>query len=212
MEKDELEARILNAKRIPRLEWYEREIEKRFKSFADIWSELRDDPLKPYLATHSSLTHYLEDRWGMTDRRQQQLAAAATVKQLLADAAPDLAHIVRNMKEGQVRELAKVPEAERPAVLRAAIADPKGKLTSTVIKQAKARVVGTTTNLPMHIPIKASTEDFAAELERMTSPVEIATRHRDAQEFMEGDAFDQGRKAGMNEIIDIITNAQKATK
>ena len=148
MEKDEIEARVLNAKRKPRLEWYEREIEKRGKAFADILRELRDDPLKPYLATHNSLAHYLEDRWDMTPRRQQQLTAAENVKQILADAAPDLAPIVQNMKEGQVRELAKVPEAERPAVLRAAIADPKGKLTSTVIKQAKAKIINAETGEP----------------------------------------------------------------
>jgi len=166
METDELEARILNAKRKPRLEWYEREIEKRFKSFADIWRELRDDPLKPYLATHSSLAHYMEDRWGMTDRRQQQLAAAATVKQLLSDAAPDLAPIVQNMKEGQVRELAKVPEPERPAVLRAALTDPKGKLTGPVIKRAHAKVIDAATGQPepeqlhLNFDIAAPTDDL----------------------------------------------------
>lgn len=148
MEKDEIEARVLNAKRKPRLEWYEREIEKRGKAFADILRELRDDPLKPYLATHDSLAHYLEDRWSMTPRRQQQLTAAENVKQMLSDAAPDLAPIVQNMKEGQVRELAKVPEPERPAVLRAAIADPKGKLTGTVIKRAHAKVIDAATGQP----------------------------------------------------------------
>jgi len=166
MEKDELEARILNAKRKPRLEWYEREIEKRGKAFADILRELRDDPLKPYLATHSSLAHYLEDRWDMTPRRQQQLTAAENVKQMLADAAPDLAPIVRNMKEGQVRELAKVPEPERPAVLRAAIADSAGKLTSTVIKRAKARIIDAATGQPepeqlhLNFDIAAPTDDL----------------------------------------------------
>jgi len=126
-----------------RLAWYEREIEKRGSAFTAILRELRDDPLKPYLATHGSLAEYLEDRWGMTPRRQNQLMAAQNVREQIASEDPEIAGVVMNMKEGPIRELSSgVPKEKRAQVLRDAMkSSKKGRITAIEIKQAKARVV-----------------------------------------------------------------------
>ncbi len=148
MESLEIEERALNARRKPRLEYYEREIEKRGKDFSNILRELRDDPLKPYLFTHKNLEEYLEDRWGMTARRQQQLLKAKTVREQLAEEMPEHADAILGMNEGTTRELGTAPKEQRAAIFKAAIEDTP-KPQAKTMKAAKARVVGTHTNLPM---------------------------------------------------------------
>lgn len=147
MDSDEIAASLTLTNRKNRLEWYEREIEKRGKAFADILRELRDDKLKPYLATHNSLSEYLQDRWNMTQRRQQQLMAAQSVRDQLAIEDPEIAPVVERMKEGPIREIAAAPKEKRLAILRAAIEQPGTKITAKTIKQAKARIISTQPNL-----------------------------------------------------------------
>lgn len=148
MESEEITNRVENAKRKTRLEWYEAEIEKRARSLAGIFVEMSSDPIKPYLLTHANFEEYCHDRWKMSPRRVQQLKKGESIKALLAAEAPDLAPTIATMNEGQVRELATAPPGKRVEVLREAIKAPK--LNSGTIKQAKARVVGTEQDFPMH--------------------------------------------------------------
>lgn len=156
MDETQVALSVQTTKRKLRLEYYEREIEKRGSAFTAILRELRDDPLKPYLATHGSLSDYLQERWKMTARRQHQLMAAQSVREQVADEAPELADIAKNMKEGPLRELVTTPPEKRVAVLRTAVADKSGKLTNRVIKQAKARIIEPT--IPNPMPSKVNAE------------------------------------------------------
>lgn len=141
MEELEIADRALAGRRRQRLEYYEREIKSRTALLVLIWKELRDDALQPYLATHDSLEHYLIDRWRMTPRRLQQLAAGEVIRaELAAEATPDLAPVVENLKEGVLREVKNTPPAQRMEVIAAAVRTP-GRVTASKIKQARARLV-----------------------------------------------------------------------
>lgn len=142
MDAHEIEIRATHARRKSKLEWYEREIEKRWGSFVTIFRELRDDGARPYLATHENFEHYCEDRWGMTPRRVQQLLAADTVRAQLTDAAPELSREIVKLNERATREIASLPREKQVEILRDAIGQP-GKLTADKMKQAKARVIET---------------------------------------------------------------------
>lgn len=138
---------------------------------------------------------------------------AETVEDLTDKKSPPMGDLPES--ERQTRPMKGLPPSAKKKAWKKAVKSAGGKQpTATQVaaavedmKPAKAREVASEPNLPMHIPIN----DSAEKAEQITDPVEIATRHRDAQEFMEGDSYDQGRKAGMNEIIDIITNARKTT-
>jgi len=137
---NDLAASIEATKRQNRLKWYEDEITKRGKSLAAIFIELRDDPLKPWKLAHDTFDAYCAERWGLTQRRMQQLAAGESVKALLATEAPDMAETVSAMPEGQIRALASVAPEKRIEVLKTAVASTR-KLTAKTIKQAKAIVI-----------------------------------------------------------------------
>lgn len=150
MEADELKNRIVTTQCRNRLTWYEEQIMKATNKVVSILRELRDDPMKPWLATHETLDAYLQDRWGISVRRQRQLFAAEDTRLLLADEAPDLAPEITAMPERQMRVLVETPPARRVEVLRKAIvlgsADGKrtvvrGVATAATMKRAKAIVI-----------------------------------------------------------------------
>lgn len=132
-----------------RLDWYENRIRTHAKGLASVFIELRNDALQPWRISHASYEDYCREVWGMTPRRIQQIAAGESVKALLASEAPDIAPIVQAMPEGQIRELVTAPPEKRAEVVRMAATQP-GKMTASKIKQAKARIIATEENLPMH--------------------------------------------------------------
>lgn len=151
MEAIEIADRALTARRKIKLEWYERELMKTLTSLASMFRQLRDDPEKPYLATHNSFEEYCLEKWKMTSRRTQQLIAADDLRLLLVDSAPtELRGTINGMHEGQLRELITTPEEKRVEVIREAIAMPEkpGKITAAKIKIAKARIVEGVTRGP----------------------------------------------------------------
>lgn len=161
-----------------RLEWNENEIRKGMNSVA---SSLRDiHEKKLWQDGYSSFEDYCQQKFGMSRQRAYQLIGAEGNRLMLADATahePELAAKARSMNDLQAAEFTKLDPAQAVEVLRDAAGQP-GKLTAKKIKQAKARVVGTEQNLPMHtvreiaasIPVKDSTEDFHSELSRITDP------------------------------------------
>lgn len=147
MDADEIQNRILVANLKKKLEWYEDEIRKRGKAFIAIFNELRNDPSKPWRVSHESYEAYCLEVWGMSPRRLQQLAAGESLKALMLESAPDLSKVIQAMPEGQLRELAAVPELKRTDVLREAV-KLEPKLTAKTIKKAKARVIDAETGKP----------------------------------------------------------------
>ncbi len=170
------------------MDWYEREIEKRGKSYVQIFRELHEDKDKPYLAGHESFDAYCLDRWGLTARRVRQVMAAADSRALLVAMTaedPELNRAALALNDSQVSVLNGLPPPVAAEVLKNAIERP-GKMTAGKMKQAKARVVdpvvpeapapaaplpmepavdkcpgGNGTDVPEIVPAEQSTSGFA---------------------------------------------------
>lgn len=141
---------IETSKRKLRMAWYEEKMMKATNQVVSLLREMRDDPLKPWLASHGSLEQYLQDRWGISVRRQQQLFSAEDTRLLLSEEAPDLAETVKAMPERQMRELVQTPPDRRVEVLREAVSIQaaegkrtriRGVVPASTIKRAKAKVI-----------------------------------------------------------------------
>ncbi len=110
MDSEQIALSIITSRRRNKLDWYEREIEKRGKSYVQIFRELHEDKDKPYLAGHESFDAYCLDRWGLTARRVRQVMAAADSRALL------VAMTAGKMKQAKARVVDPVvPEAPAPA-------------------------------------------------------------------------------------------------
>lgn len=134
-----------------RLDWNETEMRKGMNSISSSLRDIHDKKL--WQDKWASFEDYCKEQWGMSRQRAYQLIGAENTRLLLADAANDdseLAKVAGKLNDRQATELVGVPKEQALAVLRDAIKEP-GKLTASSIKQAKARVIGTSTNLPMHV-------------------------------------------------------------
>lgn len=150
MDQLDIADRALAGRRRQKLEWYEREIIMKQTELVSLWKQLRDDPLQPYLANHGSLEEYLIDRWKMSTRRLQQIAAGEVIRAEIAEqASPELAPAVERMNEGVLREIKALPPAQRMPVIAEAVRTP-GKITAAKIKLAKARVIAPTLDASTH--------------------------------------------------------------
>lgn len=133
-----------------RLEWNEKQIRSSMNAIA---SSIRDIHLnKLWQDTHASFEEYCQKVWGMSRQRAYQILGAENTRLLLADAAGEDAPLkaaALKLNDGQAAELEKLPPEQAVEVLREATGRP-GKMTAAKIKQAKARVVSTEQNLPMH--------------------------------------------------------------
>ena len=99
----------------------EAKIKVGISSFYDVGISLviiRDQKL--YRSTHETFESYCQSVWGWGQKRASQIIIAAEVVQSLPDSTN-----CRN--ESQARELARVPAAERPAVLEKAGKNPTAK-------------------------------------------------------------------------------------
>lgn len=180
----EIRERVINGQRRLRLEYYEREIKSRTALLVLIWKELRDDPMQPYLATHDSLESYLVDRWHMTTRRLQQVAAGEVIRaELAAEATPEIAPVVQRMNEGVLREIKALPPAQRMPVIAEAVRLP-GKVTASKIKLAKARVID-----PAPVPAPAPTLGRWTHANDLISCGGIPIARTDIDSPMRGDAI-----------------------
>jgi hypothetical protein len=129
---------IENAKqkqRAVRLQWYREESVKRLNKLLDLFEELRVDALEPWRAQYATFEECCEAEFGVSASRVRQLRNASSVKAALLSEAPDMAPVVKNLNEGQVRELVSTPKEQRMEVLRIAIRD-SGKPTPKAIRQA----------------------------------------------------------------------------
>lgn len=150
----DIAASVLATHRENRLAWYEREIDKRGKSFASIFKELRDDKDKPYLVAYESFDHYCEVRWGMTSRRVRQIIDADNGRLMLAamtEGDPELSGVAAKLNDAQAVELGKLQPEEAVEVL-GKVSRSQGKITAKKIKAANVQSVTIAPNLPMHTP------------------------------------------------------------
>lgn len=101
-------------------------IERGLQTFVEVGTALamiRDNKL--YRAKYTTFALYCEHRWGFSDRRARQIIDAA-----------EIGTIVPVENEGQARELARVPEAERAEVWAKANESTGGKPTAAAIREA----------------------------------------------------------------------------
>jgi hypothetical protein len=116
------------------LDQHERTIERGLKTFQDVGQALlaiRENRL--YLAEHETFADYCRERWGFNDSRARQLIAAAKTAETVTN--------VTLPNEAVAREVAKVPEEQREAVIEWATEKADGKpLTARGIKTAAAQV------------------------------------------------------------------------
>lgn len=101
---------------------------------------MKEDKEKPYLLTHATFDLYCADRWNMTTRRVQQMLTGETVRLQLLEEAPQLAGRIEPMTERGLREVATTPPELRVEVIEEAASTP-GKITSSKVKRAKAKVL-----------------------------------------------------------------------
>jgi hypothetical protein len=104
-------------------------IERGLSNFVEVGNallEISEDRL--YRATHSAFQYYVKEKYNLTARRAYQLCDAAKVVKTL----PESVNHGSQINERQVRELAKVPAAEREQVLKAAAES--GPVTAKAIK------------------------------------------------------------------------------
>lgn len=118
---------------------------------------IRDGKL--YRADHDSFEAYCEKRWGLTRRRAYQLIESSETVASLPEKVCTMVH-----NERQVRELAKVPEEKRAAVLEA-VADSGQKPTAKAIRDA-ARVIDVPTRETWEEPTPAPEPEPPREEER----------------------------------------------
>ena len=101
----------------------ERVIERGMKTFMEVGMALAAiQQNRLYRAQYDTFEEYCAERWGFTGRRGRQLIEAAAI-----------GTIVPIDNEGQARELAKVPDAERAEVLAEARERTGGKPTAKAI-------------------------------------------------------------------------------
>lgn len=136
----EISEHVLAANRKTRLAWYDKEIEKRGKALSQIFIELEQDKLNPWLAEYPNMEAYLLDRWGMTPRRKQQLMQAHNVKEMLALEAPESASMLDSLNERQMREIVITPPEKRLEVLKAGMQAPKR--TAKAFQQVREKITG----------------------------------------------------------------------
>lgn len=110
----------------------ERTIDRGLKTFVEVGTalaEIRDGRL--YRSGYATFEEYLDQRWQLTRRRAYQLIeAAAGVQNFAHEGIPVPA------KESQARELARVPESDRPAVWQQVLDATGGKPTAAAIRAA----------------------------------------------------------------------------
>jgi hypothetical protein len=105
---------------------------KGFKEVGNALLKIRDGKL--YRQEHETFEAYCSSRWSMSRPRAYQIMESAGV---VASLPENLSTIVD--KEGQARELTKVPAEKRAEVVEVAAA--AGPVTAKSIKQAAAKVV-----------------------------------------------------------------------
>ncbi len=90
---------------------------------------------KLYRESHKTFEAYCKDRWGFERRHAYRLIGAAAV----AEEMSPIGHKIKN--ESQARELGKVPEDQRQAVIEQAAEATNGKPTAKAIQEAAEEIV-----------------------------------------------------------------------
>lgn len=126
------ELAVLTAAEADYLVECEERISAGLQTFVEVGTALgmiRDNKL--YRASHGTFEAYCVERWGFTDGRARQLIIASRTATNVT-----VAGLPAPANEGQARELARVPEADRADVWRAANDATDGKPTAAAIRAA----------------------------------------------------------------------------
>lgn len=113
---------------------HEQVIARGLKTFVEVGSALAAiNESRLYRTTHQSFEAYAKDRWNLSRPRAYELMAAAEVMSAMADTDQPPSN------ERQVRELGKVPEAERADVWRETVERTDGKPTAAAVAETAKR-------------------------------------------------------------------------
>lgn len=148
----------LHADRRARLEWNEREMTKSLNTFASSIRDIHDKKL--WFGDYDNFEDYCHKKWGITKQRAYQIISAESTRLMLADSEDAEVRVAAPaLNDRQAAELAGMKKDDAEKVLKDGLAISKRtgkKMTSTIMKQAKARVIGTQPSLPMHEQAAAS--------------------------------------------------------
>ena len=132
---------------------------KSFLEVSDALMVIRTDRL--YLLTHTSFSAYCIERWGFSDSRAYQLTKAAEVVSTIVGTG-----LPAPATESQARELARVPERQRPDVWRETLERTGGQPTAAAIREVAAPVIEPKPVAPEPAPaaqLRPSKRDKATE-------------------------------------------------
>lgn len=149
--------------------------------------KVRDAQL--YRAGHRTFEDYCERRWSISRPRAYQLMEAATAVSTVVDkiGVPPPAN------EGQARELAKVPEAERAEVWQEAVERTEGKPTAAAVREVREERQAPTEPAPVVEAMTSAIESVAEAIDRHLPPDPDDPHREWRRSFLA--ALGQGRRA-----------------